>query len=99
MPYTHIPNHNKQVRPSAALASLCALRPAYGRPQHVQCFKMSVTMDILWYKYVNACNHYALIYVNNYTGRGLWYFSKRLILKVLNKGDRDVLGVEFTTVR
>ena len=27
----------KQVRPSAALASLRALRPAYGRPQRAQC--------------------------------------------------------------
>ena len=30
----------KQVQPSAALASLCTLRPAYGRSQRVQCFNL-----------------------------------------------------------
>ena len=33
------------VRPLAALASLRTLRPAYGRPQRAQYFKMYVTMD------------------------------------------------------
>ena len=37
----------KQVRPSAALASLRALRPAYGRPQCavLQSVQMCVTID------------------------------------------------------
>ena len=31
---------NKQVRPLAALASLRTLRPAYGRPQCMQCYNL-----------------------------------------------------------
>ena len=31
---------NKQVWPSAALASLRTLRPAYGMPQRAQCFNL-----------------------------------------------------------
>ena len=35
-------NYYKQVWPSGTLASLHALRPAYGRPQHAQCVEMCV---------------------------------------------------------
>ena len=40
----------KQVRPLATLASLRALRPAYGRPQHAQCVEMCV-----YYGTVKTC--------------------------------------------
>ena len=38
--YVYLIINYKQVRPSAALASLRTLRPAYGRPQRAQCFNL-----------------------------------------------------------